>query len=104
MRSDSRLTRFVASVSPVGIGGVLRRMASSVIRDARYWPDERALELCFATGRRFLYLGVPAPVAEGFVEAPSKGRFFNQAIKGRFLCHELASPAAPRRRTPAAND
>ena len=79
-------------------------MASSVIRDARYWPDERALELCFATGRRFLYLGVPAPVADGFVAAPSKGRFFNQAIKGRFVCHELASPAAPRRRHRPAND
>lgn len=78
-------------------------MASSLIRDARYWHDERALELCFATGRRFLYLGVPPTVAEQFVGAPSKGRFFNQAIKGRFLCHELASPSAPRRRR-AAND
>ena len=78
-------------------------MASSLIRDARYWPDERALELCFTTGRRFLYLGVPAPVAEGFVTAPSKGQFFNRSIKGRFVCHELASPAAPRKRR-AAND
>ncbi|WP_205215034.1 MULTISPECIES: KTSC domain-containing protein [Sphingomonas] len=83
--------------------GVPAIMASSPIRDARYWPEERALELCFATGRRFLYLGVPPRVAESFVDAPSKGRFFNQAIKGRFLCHELASPAAPRRRR-AAND
>ena len=79
-------------------------MASSLIRDARYWPDERALELCFATGRRFLYLGVPPTLAEDFVEASSKGRFFNQAIKGRFVCHELASPAAPRRHRRAAND
>jgi hypothetical protein len=78
-------------------------MPSSLIRDARYWPEERALELCFATGRRFLYLGVPPLLAHDFVEAPSKGRFFNQAIKGQFLCHELASPAAPRRRR-AAND
>jgi len=78
-------------------------MASSLIQDARYWPDERALELCFATGRRFLYLGVPAPVAEGFVAAPSKGRYFNQPIKGQFVCHELASPAAPRKQR-AAND
>lgn len=78
-------------------------MASSLIRDARYWPNERALELCFATGRRFLYLGVPPRIADEFVGAPSKGRFFNQAIKGRFLCHELASPAAPRKAR-AAND
>ena len=83
--------------------GVPATMASSLIRDARYWPEERALELCFATGRRFLYLGVPPGIADEFVEAPSKGRFFNQAIKGHFLSHELASPAAPRR-AKAAND
>lgn len=78
-------------------------MTSSLIREARYWPEERALELCFAAGRRYLYLGVPPAVARDFQSAASKGTYFNQRIKGRFTCHELASQAVPRRRR-AAND
>ena len=76
---------------------------STLIRGARYWPDERALELCFAGGRRYIYLGVPGVIAREFQEASSKGTFFNRRIKGRFTCHELASEVAPRRRR-AAND
>jgi hypothetical protein len=76
---------------------------STLISAARYWPDERALELCFAGGRRYLYLGVPQLIADDFTRSPSKGRFFNDEIKGRFTCHELASEAVPRRRR-AAND
>jgi hypothetical protein len=76
---------------------------STLIRAARYWPDDRALELCFAGGRRYLYLNVPAAVAERLAEAGSKGRFFNQSIKGRFTCHELAGRADTERRR-AAND
>jgi hypothetical protein len=77
---------------------------SSLISGARYWPDERALELCFTGGRRYLYLGVPASVAEDFTRSMSMGRYFNEEIKGRFTCHELASEAVPRRRRRAAND
>lgn len=76
---------------------------STLIREARYWPEDRALELCFAGGRRYLYLSVPEQVAEDFQQAGSKGAFFNGRIKGRFTCHELASQATPRRRR-AAND
>lgn len=76
---------------------------STLIREARYWPEERALELCFAGGRRYLYLGVPGEVAQGFQQASSKGAFFNGRIRGHFTCRELASDAAPRHRR-AAND
>jgi hypothetical protein len=77
--------------------------SSTLISSARYWPDDRALELCFTGGRRYLYLGVPRSIADAFARSPSKGRFFNDDIKGRFTCHELASEAVPRRRR-AAND
>lgn len=69
-------------------------VASSVITRANYWPDERAMELSFTTGRRYLYLGVPPDVAEAFAAAASKGDYFNRAIKGRFACHELARSRA----------
>lgn len=77
-------------------------MDSSLIRGARYWPDTLALELCLAGGRRYLYLGVPASIAEGFTEAASKGGYFNRHIRGRFDCHALRDEEAPRRR--AVND
>lgn len=76
---------------------------STLISAARYWPEERALELCLAGGRRYLYLGVPRAVADAFTRSTSKGRFFNEQIKGRFVCHELASDPQPHRRR-AAND
>ncbi|RST30042.1 KTSC domain-containing protein [Sphingomonas ginkgonis] len=75
--------------------------ASSLITGAQYWPDERALELSFVSGRRYIYLGVPPLIADGFAAANSKGVFFNRRIKGRFTCHELAPE---RRRRQVAND
>lgn len=77
-------------------------MDSSLIRGARYWPDHRALELCLASGRRYLYLGVPQAIADGFQRAPSKGTYFNQRIKGHYDCHALKDDEQPGRR--AAND
>jgi hypothetical protein len=71
--------------------------SSSLIDGARYWPDTCALELRFAGGRRYLYLGVPADLAERFAEASSKGAFFNGAIKGRFDCHPLKEEPGTRR-------
>ena len=76
-------------------------MDSSLIRGALYWPEHRALELSLATGRRYLYLGVPADVAEEFAAAPSKGSYFNRAIKGRFDCHPLRDETVTKR---AVND
>ncbi|WP_300973450.1 KTSC domain-containing protein [Sphingomonas sp. LHG3406-1] len=76
-------------------------MDSSLIRGALYWPEHRALEICLAGGRRYLYLGVPADVAERFSAAPSKGAYFNRAIRGRFDCHALRDETEPKR---AVND
>ena len=76
-------------------------MDSSLIRTAHYWPDHKALELCLTGGRRYLYLGVPADIAEGFAAAQSKGTYFNQAIRGRFDCHALKDEVSRRR---AVND
>jgi hypothetical protein len=76
-------------------------MDSSLIREARYWPEHRALEVALAGGRRYLYLGVPPAIADGFARAMSKGAYFNRAIKGRFDCHPLRDREEPLR---AVND
>jgi hypothetical protein len=74
---------------------------SSLIQSALYWPEHRALELSLTGGRRYLYLGVPPEVAEGFALAPSKGSYYNEAIRGQFDCHALRD--RPRKRR-ALND
>lgn len=59
------------------------------------------MEICFTSGRRYLYLGVPQAVAEDFSRSGSKGSFFNRAIKGRYDCHPLRDEERRRR---AVND
>lgn len=76
-------------------------MDSSLIRAANYWPEHKALELCMAGGRRYLYLGVPAEIARAFADATSKGAFFNRAIRGKYDCHALRDEEVRRR---AVND
>ena len=103
-RLDSPRTRPVAGHESRHVRQRCTNVSSStLISGARYWPDDRALELCFTGGRRYLYLGVPRPIADAFTRSSSMGRFFNDEIKGRFTCHELASEAVPRRPR-AAND
>jgi hypothetical protein len=77
------------ATNPVPTCFVSALMDSSLINGALYWPEHKALELCLASGRRYLYLGVPPEVAEGFASARSKGSYFNRAIRGRFDCHPL---------------
>ena len=64
---------------------------STLIRSAYYWPDTEALELCLVNGGRYLYLGVPALLAEEFAASASKGRFFNARIRDHYRCTELVS-------------
>ena len=42
------------------------------------------LRLEFCSQAIYLYWGVPPIVHQGLLDAPSKGRYFNRAIRGRF--------------------
>lgn len=55
---------------------------SSVLREATV--DGERLELCFKSGARYVFQGVPAEVSQGLLEAESAGEFFNANIKGKF--------------------
>lgn len=67
-------------------------MPSTVIRSIAYDPEERALDVVFTTGRRYLFHDVPPEAAEAFRAARIKGRHFNSRIRGRYLFSE-APPA-----------
>jgi lysyl-tRNA synthetase class 2 len=56
-------------------------MPSSVIRSFSYDPERRELDVCFTTGRRYLYHGVPQAAADDFRAAFSKGRHFNAHVR-----------------------
>ena len=64
-------------------------MPSTIIRRFDYHPQQRKLEVCLTTGRRYLYRDVPPEVAEAFRGAFAKGRFFNARIRDHFEYEEV---------------
>lgn len=66
---------------------------STAIRRHHYKPEQGELSLWFGPDfRRYIYSGVPQSIYDGFVAAPSRGRYFNAIIKGRYACR-LADPS-----------
>ncbi len=64
-------------------------MPSSVIRRFVYCPNDCELWVEFTTGRRYVYSGVPAEVADAFRSAFAKGVYFNTRIRDRFPHREI---------------
>ena len=64
-------------------------MPSTAIRHVDYEAARRVLTVTFVTGRRYGYAEVPREVFEAFVTAPSKGTFFNAAIRDAYGYEEL---------------
>ena len=56
-------------------------MPSSVIRAFDYDAAAHRLAVTFVSGKRYAYLGVPSGVADHLGWAPSKGEYFNAAIR-----------------------
>ena len=67
-----------------------RDMPSSVIRDTSYDDTTKKMRVTFVSGRIYVYDGVPRLIYNAFCNAPSKGAFFNVAIRGRYHFHEVA--------------
>ena len=64
-------------------------MPSSVIRTFQYDPAARRLAVTFVTGKRYAYLGVPEAVASDLGKAPSRGEYFNAAIRDHYPFERL---------------
>jgi hypothetical protein len=60
------------------------RVESTTLRSLAYDGGRGVLQLEFRTRAIYLYYGVPAAVYESLLSAPSKGSYFNRAIRGRF--------------------
>ena len=57
---------------------------STTLLSLAYDEAGELLQLEFRSGSIYQYFGVPATVHEGLLMAPSKGSYFNKAIRGRF--------------------
>jgi KTSC domain-containing protein len=57
---------------------------STTLATVAYDEARELLQLEFCNGVVYLYFGVPEAVHEALLGAPSKGRYFNQTIRGRF--------------------
>ena len=63
---------------------------SSALNAAAYIPAERLLYLEFHTGERYRYFDFPPEQYQDFLAAESKGTYFGQYIRDRFLFERLA--------------
>ena len=57
---------------------------STTLAAISYDEDGELLQLEFCSRAIYLYFGVPPVVHEALLDSPSKGKFFNQAIRGRY--------------------
>lgn len=75
---------------------------SSAIRHIHYKPDLEELSIWFAPeGRRYKYFGVPHRVYLALRDSPSRGQYFNAAIKGRYASRFVATPEKATRSRPS---
>lgn len=76
---------------------------STTLATVAYHDDRKLLQLEFRSRAIYQYFGVPAAVHEALLQAPSKGRYFNRAIRRRFpyrvvsTVPEVVLPAERRR-------
>lgn len=66
-------------------------VASTAIREIDYDAARAKLLVRFMSGERYVYVGVPPDVCRSFVEAPSKGRFFQLHVRDRYPFNRLDS-------------
>ncbi len=60
------------------------KVSSSAIKRIEYDAGLRKLLVIFLETGAYTYFDVPRPVYEQFLDAPSKGQFFNDKIRDRY--------------------
>ena len=57
---------------------------STAISEIDYDAERAKLLVRFQSGERYVYVGVPGEVHRSFVDAESKGRFFQSEIRDQY--------------------
>lgn len=71
---------------------------STTLLTVSYDDAQALLQLEFCSRTVYHYFSVPPEVHQSLLAAPSKGRYFNQAIRGRFRYRLISDIDAARRR------
>ncbi len=69
---------------------------SSTLATIAYDRTRELLQLEFNSRALYHYFGVPVAVHEALLRAPSKGSYFNQAIRGKFPYSRISNAPAER--------
>ena len=70
---------------------------STTLATVAYDEARQLLQLEFRSRVVYLYFDVPAAVHQALLAAPSKGKYFNQTIRGRFSYHPIPDSVSVRR-------
>lgn len=74
-------------------------VVSTTLSTITYDSMRSLLQLEFCSGAVYRYFGVPSTVHQALLAAPSKGGYFNQAIRGRYAYVRVpgmrAAPTSP---------
>ena len=62
---------------------------STAIQAIDYDEARRKLFVRFQSGERYVYVGVPGEVCRSFLDADSKGRFFQAEIRDQYPYNRL---------------
>ncbi|HET6161009.1 MAG TPA: KTSC domain-containing protein [Dongiaceae bacterium] len=63
---------------------------SAAIAAVDYDEQRQQLDIELTTGRVYRYLDVPPATYEAFMEAESKGRFYNDHVRDDYVCVRLS--------------
>ncbi|MDB5450908.1 MAG: hypothetical protein JWQ52_2036 [Phenylobacterium sp.] len=64
---------------------------STAIQAIDYDAERAKLLVRFVSGEQYIYVGVPGEVHRSFLEADSKGRFFQAKIRDHYPFNKLDS-------------
>lgn len=70
-------------------------VSSTTLATVAYDGIRNLLQLEFRSRAVYCYFGVPPSVHEALLTAPSKGSYFNQAVRGRYAYVRVPKMLAP---------
>ena len=90
------MKKFMAMVLAVGMMAGVALADGASISGTAYDAATKVLTVTFGSGEVYEYAGVPQEVVDLLGKAESKGKTFNELIKGKFPAKkvEAAKPAA----------
>ena len=71
---------------------IVTAIPSTTLATVVYDEAREVLQLELVSGATYQYFGVPRAVHEALLSAPSKGRYFNQAIRGASVLSGFSLP------------